>query len=135
MRREFAPPGDALALTRALVACDSRNPAFAPDAPGVCVFLGDMPLVPVELCGALAEAAQAEGYAARPRHNGRPGHPVAFTRAAFGDLLTLEGDEGAATLLKARPEGGAYCDTADSGALLDIDTPADLSAVAAAWKA
>jgi acetylornithine deacetylase len=34
VRREFAPPGDALALTRALVACDSRNPAFAPDAPG-----------------------------------------------------------------------------------------------------
>lgn len=34
MRREFAPPGDALALTRALVACDSRNPAFASDAPG-----------------------------------------------------------------------------------------------------
>lgn len=27
-------PGDALALTRALVACDSRNPAFADDAPG-----------------------------------------------------------------------------------------------------
>jgi acetylornithine deacetylase len=34
VRRELAPPGDALALTRALVACDSRNPAFAPDAPG-----------------------------------------------------------------------------------------------------
>lgn len=34
MRREFAPPGDALALTRALVACDSRNTAFASDAPG-----------------------------------------------------------------------------------------------------
>ena len=34
MRRDLAPPGDALALARALVACDSRNPAFAPDAPG-----------------------------------------------------------------------------------------------------
>lgn len=34
MRRELPPPGDALALTRALVACDSRNPAFASDAPG-----------------------------------------------------------------------------------------------------
>lgn len=35
MRRELtAPPGDALALTRALVAIDSRNPAFASDAPG-----------------------------------------------------------------------------------------------------
>jgi acetylornithine deacetylase len=29
-----APPGDALALTRALVSIDSRNPAFAKDAPG-----------------------------------------------------------------------------------------------------
>lgn len=109
--------------------------ALTPDARGVCVFLGDMPLVPVELCGALAEAAQVAGYAARPRHEDRPGHPVAFTRAALGDLLALEGDEGAATLLKARPEAVAYCETADSGALLDIDTPADLSAVAAAWKA
>ncbi len=35
MRRDAnVAPGDALALTRALVACDSRNPAFASDAPG-----------------------------------------------------------------------------------------------------
>lgn len=35
MRRDVTvPPGDALALTRALVAVDSRNPAFADDAPG-----------------------------------------------------------------------------------------------------
>ncbi len=35
MRREVnAPRGDALALTRALVAVDSRNPALAPDGPG-----------------------------------------------------------------------------------------------------
>lgn len=35
MRRTVtAPPGDALALTRALVSIDSRNPAFAQDAPG-----------------------------------------------------------------------------------------------------
>jgi acetylornithine deacetylase len=39
-----APPGDALALTRALVSIDSRNPAFAPDAPGegaVATLLAD----------------------------------------------------------------------------------------------
>lgn len=35
MRRDASvAPGDALALTRALVACDSRNPALADDAPG-----------------------------------------------------------------------------------------------------
>lgn len=34
MQRDVSAPGDALALARALVACDSRNPAFAADAPG-----------------------------------------------------------------------------------------------------
>ena len=109
--------------------------ALALQARGVCVFLGDMPLVPVALSAPLAAAAEAAGYAARPRHAGKPGHPVAFTRAAFADLAKLEGDTGATALLKARPEAVAYLDTADSGVLLDIDTPADLAAASAAWKA
>ena len=33
------------------------------------------------------------------------------------------------------PEAVAYIDTAESGALLDIDTPADLAAAARAWNA
>lgn len=107
--------------------------ALAADAPGACVFLGDMPLVPVSLCAALIAAAEAAGYAARPRLADRPGHPVAFTRAAFADLMMLEGDKGATALLAARGDV-AYLDTADSGVLFDIDTPADLSAAAAAWK-
>ena len=109
--------------------------ALRPEAEGVCLFLGDMPLVPVGLCGGLVEAAEAAGYAARPRFDGKPGHPVAFTSTAFADLITLEGDTGATALLKARPERVAYLDTADSGVLLDIDTPEDLAAALAAWKA
>lgn len=34
MPGDVSTPGDALALARALIACDSRNPAFAADAPG-----------------------------------------------------------------------------------------------------
>lgn len=109
--------------------------ALPPQAEGVCIFLGDMPLVPAALCGALVEEAQASGYAARPRCDGRPGHPVAFTCAAFPDLMALQGDQGAAALLKAHPERVAYCDTADRGVLIDVDTPADLEAAVAAWKA
>jgi molybdenum cofactor cytidylyltransferase len=109
--------------------------ALPPQAEGVCIFLGDMPLAPAALCGALVEEAQASGYAARPRCNGRPGHPVAFARAAFPDLMALKGDEGAAALLKAHPERVVYCDTADRGVLIDVDTPADLDAAVAAWKA
>jgi len=109
--------------------------ALDPGAEGVCVFLGDMPLVPVELCAGLVAAARQAGYAARPRHRGKPGHPVAFTRAAFADLTGLQGDTGATALLKARPGAVAYVDTAESGVLLDIDTPEDLAAAVAAWKA
>lgn len=109
--------------------------ALSPQAEGVCVFLGDMPLVPVSLCPALVESAVRAGYAARPRVAGLPGHPVAFIRAGFADLLALQGDRGATTLLKARPEAVAYVDTADTGALLDIDTPDDLARAVAAWKA
>lgn len=108
--------------------------ALAPDASGVCVFLGDMPLVPTGLCAELPRLAQQSGYAARPRVSGKPGHPVAFTRAAFADLLSLEGDTGANALLRQRTDV-AYCDTADRGAVIDVDTPADLAAAARAWNA
>lgn len=108
--------------------------ATAPGASGACVFLGDMPLVPPSICPALAEAAERAGYAARPRCEGKPGHPVAFARAAFADLLALEGDRGATGLLAGRTDL-AYIDTADRGVLLDIDTPDDLRAAAWAWKA
>lgn len=108
--------------------------ALAPGAKGVCVFLGDMPLVPVGHCPALAEAAERSGYAARPRFEGKPGHPVAFSRAAFADLMALEGDKGATALLQERADI-AYLDTADIGVLLDIDTPGDLAAAESAWKA
>lgn len=109
--------------------------ALSPSAAGVCVFLGDMPLVPVQLCGALIEAAVQAGYAARLRLAGQPGHPVAFTRAAFADLGRLRGDQGATTLLKQRADGVAYLDTDEAGSLLDIDSPADLAAADRAWNA
>ena len=109
--------------------------ALAPEAEGVCVFLGDMPLVPVRLCPELTAQAARVGYAARPRVEGEPGHPVAFTRDAFADLMALEGDKGATALLRARPNAVAYIETAERGALLDIDTPADLAAADRAWNA
>jgi len=77
----------------------------------------------------------AAGYAARPRVDGKPGHPVAFTRAAFADVMQLSGDQGATALLKQRRDAVAYLDTDESGALTDIDTPADLVAAERAWHA
>jgi molybdenum cofactor cytidylyltransferase len=109
--------------------------ALAAGSRGVCIFLGDMPLVPVGLCAGLVKGARRTGYAARPRCGGIPGHPVALTRAAFADVTALTGDTGAAALFKARPEAVAYLDTADRGVLLDIDTAEDLAAAGSAWNA
>jgi molybdenum cofactor cytidylyltransferase len=108
--------------------------AVEPASRGVCVFLGDMPLVPVELCAALIAQAEHAGFAARPRCDGLPGHPVAFTRAAFADLAKLAGDQGATALLRARTDV-AYIETAERGALIDIDSRPDLAAAESAWNA
>lgn len=109
--------------------------ALSPDTAGVCVFLGDMPLVPAHLSASLAKAAEASGYAARLRVDGKPGHPAAFTRAAFADLMQLRGDQGATMLMKQHPGDVAYLDTDDRGALTDVDTADDLAAAARAWNA
>ena len=108
--------------------------ALAPDTSGAFVFLGDMPMVPVGLCTELAALADQAGYAARPRVSGKPGHPAAFTCAAFADLMALDGDTGANALLRQRRDV-AYIETADTGALFDIDTSGDLAAATRAWKA
>ena len=109
--------------------------ALADATPGVCVFLGDMPLVPVQLCEELVRLATVSGYAARPRVDGKPGHPVCFTRAAFADLMQLKGDSGANHLLRDRESGVSYRDTDAIGALFDIDSPGDLAAATRAWNA
>jgi len=99
---------------------------------GAFLFLGDMPLVPMNLCPDLAAMARQSGYAARPRVHGKPGHPVCFLRNAMPDLLRLTGDRGAGEVLKGRPV--AYLDTADEGALLDIDDAASLALAESIWK-
>ncbi len=109
--------------------------ALGQPAKGVFVFLGDMPLVPVHLCPALAGLAEQAGYAARPRVAGKPGHPVAFTTAALPDLARLTGDQGAASSLKGHADAVIYYDTDAVGAVLDIDAPSDLEVAERAWNA
>lgn len=120
--------GMAASLRAGIAAC-------APHAAGVFVFLGDMPLAPVQLCGELAALAAKAGYGARPIVAGQPAHPACFTRMAFADLAGLSGDIGANRLLARRAAGVAYRASDDAGALMDIDAPGDLAAVSRAWKA
>ncbi len=100
--------------------------ALPAEADGLILFLGDMPDVPETVLAPIAEALAAGAPAAAPRLNGRRGHPVGISRALFGQLMTLEGDRGAAAVLAALGAGLVHVETRDEGVLLDIDEPADL---------
>ena len=94
-------------------------------ADAVFVFLGDMPLVPHGIASDLA-AALGDGFAALPRCQGKPGHPVLLAARAFAEIEALTGDQGAGRLLKSRSDV-AFVETQDEGVLLDIDRAEDIA--------
>jgi molybdenum cofactor cytidylyltransferase len=100
--------------------------ALPPDALGVFVFLGDMPLIPVAVLPKLATALAAGALAAAPAYDGQRGHPVLFASALFPGLLALTGDEGARAVLRGLGDRLALVESPDSGVLFDVDQPDDL---------
>ena len=96
------------------------------DANGWLVLPGDMPLVQPSTILAVAEALHHYPVA-YAQHRGRRGHPVGFSAELYSELIALRGDEGARRIVARYPAEGIELD--DPGALLDIDTQADLQRV------
>lgn len=97
-----------------------------PDWDGVLIALADMPdVLPATYCKAAAELSA--GHICQPSHEGRPGHPVGFSRTFFDQLATLTGDSGARYLLQKNREAVTRFPVDDPGILRDIDTPDDLA--------
>jgi molybdenum cofactor cytidylyltransferase len=99
-----------------------------PDAAGVLVFLGDMPLVPHAALPALVEAIEAGAPAAVPVFEGRIGHPAALSAALFPQVLALQGDRGAREILEGLGAALVRAPSPDAGILTDVDRPDDLPA-------
>jgi molybdenum cofactor cytidylyltransferase len=75
---------------------------------------------------AVAEALEHHPVA-YAQYRGRRGHPVGFAAELYSELVMLSGDEGARRLVARYPAIGVDVD--DPGALLDLDTVADLEAM------
>jgi len=101
--------------------------ALSPDTAGAYVFLGDMPLIPHDVAGRLAEALAAGALAAAPACQGRRGHPVLFAAGVLPRLADLTGDEGARALLVNLGDRFTVVEVADPGILFDVDAPGDLN--------
>ena len=94
------------------------------EAAGWVIALADMPCVKPATISALIAAIGQGAEIAVPIHQGLRGNPVAFGRVHLPQLLQLDGDEGARSLLKRCIVTEVPVD--DPGVQQDVDTPADL---------
>ncbi len=91
------------------------------------ILLGDMPYVQQSTLQAIIAAYKPNsGAIIVPTVDGQPGHPVLFDQCYFDEIATLDGDEGARSILAAHPDKIIRVAVNDAGILLDIDTPEDL---------
>jgi molybdenum cofactor cytidylyltransferase len=100
--------------------------ALDPDADAVVVLLGDQPFV----TAAIVERLVAEWHASQasivaPVYAGQRGNPVLFARAVFPELLAIQGDQGARSVLAADPSRIHPVAFDDPRPLADIDTLED----------
>jgi molybdenum cofactor cytidylyltransferase len=104
--------------------------AVDPRADALVLMLGDQPGVTVATVQALISERGDADLAACRYDDGR-GHPFAFSRAVFGDLMQLHGDKGVWKLMDRA--GDAVADVPVPGAIpLDVDTWEEYEAVLAA---
>jgi molybdenum cofactor cytidylyltransferase len=98
------------------------------DAGGWLVLPGDLPLVRAETLRAIASAL-VQGTIVLPNYRGQRGHPVGFPATCRDELLSLEGAQGAAQVVRAYAQSGrlTHLELDDPGIVTDIDTLQDLA--------
>lgn len=105
--------------------------AVDPRADVLVLMLGDQPGVRAATVGALLAGRGADTAYAACRYDDGRGHPLAFGRAAFGELRALHGDKGVWKLLDRVGDGVVEVEV--GGPIpRDVDTWEDYEAVRAA---
>jgi molybdenum cofactor cytidylyltransferase len=94
------------------------------DAEGWMILPADLPLVLPETLRRIA-AAPEDQTVVRPVCLGRQGHPVRFVRTCGLALMALNGEQGAAVVVRRHRLWTVEVD--DLGCITDIDTPEDLA--------
>lgn len=89
------------------------------------IALGDMPFVSPATISAVARGLEQSGGIVVPAYRGKRGLPVGFGRRYRAELLGLEGDEGARSVIRRHAQEVEIIVCNDAGILRDIDTPGD----------
>jgi molybdenum cofactor cytidylyltransferase len=100
--------------------------ALGPEVAVALVMLGDQPFVTAAIVERLiAEWRASSAPIVAPSYAGQRGNPVLFARMLFPELLAIQGDQGARTVLAADPSRIRLVPFDDPRPLADIDTPED----------
>jgi molybdenum cofactor cytidylyltransferase len=100
--------------------------ALSPQSEAVVILLGDQPRITAPVVDRLIAVYVEEGKRiVASAYRGAVGVPVLFDAALYLELLTLEGDAGARSVIEAYPQHGVAV-TLEDGAWEDVDTPEDL---------
>jgi molybdenum cofactor cytidylyltransferase len=89
------------------------------------IALGDMPFVAPATISAVAGRVAQSGRIVVPAYRGERGHPVGFGDRYRAELLGLEGDEGARSVVERHAQDVEIINCEDPGIVRDIDTPGD----------
>ena len=100
------------------------------EARGWLIALADMPFIKDSTLRRVVQALETGALLVAPFHAGRRGHPVGFHSSFRDELLALSGDAGAREILTRHATSLTRLDVDDAGIVLDVDTPADLAALA-----
>lgn len=94
-----------------------------PASDGWLILPADLPLIQSETLRAVASALEQHAVVL-PMYHGQRGHPVGFGATCRAALLALQGDQGAASVV--RRHGAFELNLDDIGCVTDIDTLGDL---------
>ncbi|MBC7610516.1 MAG: NTP transferase domain-containing protein [Polaromonas sp.] len=97
-----------------------------PDANGWLILPADLPLIRGDTLLAIAHAPPSAVTV--PMFEGQRGHPVRFAALLGPKLLNLQGNMGAAQVIRAQAaiNSVAYVEVDDCGVVTDVDTLGDL---------
>jgi molybdenum cofactor cytidylyltransferase len=91
---------------------------------GILVHLVDHPYIDPKLIENMIERFYASGkLIVVPRHDGKRGPPVIFSRSLFAELLAAPMDQGAKAVVNAHRAETLEVESQDAGVTVDIDTP------------
>ena len=91
----------------------------------VLLHLADVPAVSEETVETVLHAAGSTARAVMPEYAGRGGHPVVIPATLIHGIVTWQGDGGLRGYWQEHPELVQRLAVSDSGAVADLDTPAD----------